>query len=131
MELSRKSVSDIVDSFYYWPGNTFEAEQEEEDKKWRKKQKSHESMFSFSSSQSVLRSRFIFINFLSDHRAGIQKWTYFLDEIHFYTDLIDSLLVWLNRGDSPISVSFSSSSALSFLPSFFTLVIDLEAIKSN
>lgn len=130
MELARSQVNTILDSFYDWPGKTFEKEQEEEDQKWRIQKKISISQFSFSSSQSVFRSRFIFINFLNDHRSKIQTWTYFSDEIIFYTDLIDSFLVWINRGRSPILVSFSPPSALSLIPSFFTFAIDLQTIKS-
>ncbi|ESO01102.1 hypothetical protein HELRODRAFT_175131 [Helobdella robusta] len=122
LEMARSSTDSILQSFSSWPGTTFEKQQDIQDKMKSTSNSSSSSSSSSSiplTSQSIFRSRHIFMAYLNGHRSKIQSWTYFCDEIHFYTDLIDVILTWVNRGESPLPLDSITGSVISFIPLMF------------
>ena len=129
--MARSKTDAILNSFYAWPGTMFEQRQQEQDQLFRSSNSSSSSSATTISltSQSIFRSRQgLFLAYLNGHRSQIHAWSYFCDEIQFYTDLIDSILVWINRGNSPFSLSFPPS-ATSLFPSLLSLSDDMSQLK--
>ena len=130
LDMARSKTDAILNSFYAWPGTMFEQRQQEQDQLFRSSNSSSSSSattFSLTS-QSIFRSRHLFLAYLNGHRSQIHAWSYFCDEIQFYTDLIDSILVWINRGNSPFSLSFPPS-ATSLFPSLLSLSDDMSQLQ--
>ena len=61
---------------------------------------------------SRYRTPHLFAAILERHRASVKVGSYFWDELHFYTDIIDAMLGWLNRAvDGPPSAAVGVASA--------------------
>lgn len=54
------------------------------------------------SDDKMFRSKPLFAAFLGHHRLDVKHGGYFWDEIQYYTDIIDVLLGWFNRGSDAL-----------------------------